>query len=75
MPDQPSDKRPHFILTNTSEAKPFTAHGGGGSEPPPELPRAQHGAALQAQLLALRPIAEAAVAKQTEQSLESGLGL
>lgn len=75
MPDQPSDKRPHFILTNTSEAKPFTAHGGGGSEPPPELPRAQHGAALQAQLLALRPIAEAAVAKQTEQGLEGGLGL
>lgn len=75
MPDQPSDKRPHFVLTNTSEAKPFTAHGGGGSEPPPELPRAQHGAALQAQLLALRPIAEAAVAKQTEQGLESGLGL
>lgn len=75
MPDQPSDKRPHFVLTNTSEAKPFTAHGGGGSEPPPELPRAQHGAALRAQLLALRPIAEAAVAKQTEQGLESGLGL
>ncbi len=75
MPDQPSDKRPHFILINTSEAKPFTAHGGGGSEPPPELPRAQHGAALQAQLLALRPISEAAVAKQTEQGLESGLGL
>ena len=75
MPDQTSDKRPHFVLTNTSEAKPFTAHGGGGSEPPPELPRARHGAALQAQLHALRPIAEAAVAKQTEQGLESGLGL
>ncbi len=75
MPDQPSDKRPHFVLKNTSEAKPFTAHGGGGSKPPPELPRAQHGAALHAQLLALRPIANVAVAKQTEQGLESGLGL
>lgn len=75
MSEQPNDKRPHFVLTNTSEAKPFTAHGGGGSKSPPELPRAQHGAALQAQLLALRPISEATVAKQVELELESGLGL
>jgi len=75
MPDQSSDKRPHFILANTSEAKPFTAHGGGGSEPPPELPRAQHGGALQAQLRALLPIAEATAAKQQALELESGLGL
>lgn len=76
MPDQPSDRRPHFILTNTSESKPFTAKvRGGGSELPPELPRVQHGAALQAQLVALRSIAEAAVAKQTALELESGLGL
>ena len=75
MPDQPNDKRSHFVLTNTSQAKPFTAYGGGGAKPPPELPRAQHGAALHAQLLALRPIAEKAVAKQAEQGLESGLGL
>lgn len=76
MPDQPSDRRPHFVLTNTSESKPFTAKvHGGGSEPPPDLPRVQHGGALQAQLLALRPIAEAAVAKQTALELESGLGL
>lgn len=72
MADQSNDKRPHFVLTNTSEAKPFTAHGGGGSEPPPELPRAQHGAALQVQVVALRQLAEAAVAKQIEQGLESG---
>ena len=75
MAEKPNDKRPHFVLTNTSEAKPFTAHGGGGSAPPPELPRAQHGAALHAQLQALRPIAEAAVAEQMAQGLESGLGL
>ena len=75
MPDQPNDKRPHFVLTNTSQAKPFTAYGGGDSKRPPELPRAQHGAALQAQLLALRPLAEAAAANQAEQGLESGLGL
>lgn len=75
MADQPNDKRPHFVLTNTSEAKPFTAHGGGVSAPPPEMPRAQHGAALHAQLQALRPIAEAAVAEQMARGLESGLGL
>ena len=75
MADQPSDNRPHFVLTNTSEAKSFTAHGGGGSTPPPELPRAQHGAALQAQLLTLRHVAETVVARQTELGLESGLGL
>lgn len=76
MPDQPSDRRPHFVLANTSESKPFTAKvRGGGSEPLPDLPRVQHGGALQAQLLALRPIAEAAVAKQTALELESGLGL
>ena len=75
MADQPNDKRPHFVLTNTSEAKPFTAHGGGGSVSPPELPRAQHGAALRAQLSALRPVAETAVARQAELGFESGLGL
>lgn len=77
MPDQPGDKRPHFVLTNTSESKPFTAQspGGGGSEPPPDLLRSQHGAMLQSQLLALRPIAMSVVAQQTALDLESGLGL
>lgn len=77
MPDQPGDKRPHFVLANTSESKPFTAQspGGGGSEPPPDLLRSQHGAILQSQLLALRPIAMSVVAQQTALDLESGLGL
>jgi hypothetical protein len=77
MPDQPGDKRPHFVLANTSESKPFTAQspGGGGSESPPELLRSQHGAILQSQLLALRPIAMSVVAQQTALDLESGLGL
>ena len=75
MADQPNDKRPHFVLTDTSEARPFTAHGGGSWKPPPELPRAQHGAALRAQLVALRPVAESAAAQYVEQRLESGLGL
>jgi len=75
MPDLPNDKRPHFVLSNTSTAKLFTAHGGGGTEPPPELPRAQQGASLQAQLRALRPIAENAANEQGALGLESGLGL
>jgi hypothetical protein len=70
------DKRPHLVLTNTSEAKAFTAKGGGG--PPstiPELPRAQHGASLHTQLQALQPIAEQAATRQTEMGLEGDLGL
>ena len=76
MPDQAQDKRPHLVLTNTSKAQPFTAPtGGGGSEEVPKRNRAEHGAALQAQLLALRPISEQAVEAQTERGLHSGLGL
>lgn len=77
MTNQAQDKRPHFVLSETSEAKPFTAHSTGGGDPksPPDLPRAQHGASLQAQLLELQPIAQEAVTKQNELGLESGLGL
>ena len=76
MPDQAQDKRPHLVLTNTSTAQPFTApSGGGGSEEVPKRNRGDHGAALQAQLLALRPISEQAVEAQTERGLQSGLGL
>ena len=76
MADQPNDRRPHFVLTNTSEAKSFTAHGGGGSSTGvPDRPRAQHGAALRAQLAALQPSAQTVVENQREQGLESGLGL
>ena len=76
MPDQAQDKRPHLVLTNTSAAQPFTApSGGGGSEEVPKRNRGQHGAALQSQLLALRPVSEQAVEAQTERGLQSGLGL
>lgn len=70
------DKRPHLVLTDTSEAKPFTAHGGGG-EPHliPELPRAQHGASLRTQLQSLKPVAEQVAATQTDMGLEGGVGL
>jgi Subtilase family len=77
MPDQTHDKRPHLVLTNTSKAQPFTAPSAGGGGAPEVLKpdRAQHGAALQAQLLALKPIAKQAFDIQTEQGLQSGLGL
>lgn len=77
MPDQVGDKRPHFFLTGTSEARPFTAHspGGGDAKAAPDLPRAQHGTALRAQLRELKPVAEAAAIRQREQGIESGLGL
>lgn len=74
---QASDKRPHLVLTNTSRAKPFTAHssGGGSKSPIPQLDRLLHGVALQAALTALKPIAAQAVEAQNELELQSGLGL
>ncbi len=52
MPDQIPDRQPHFVLQNTSEAKPFTAHSpkGGAKATLPELDRQQHGTALKGQL-------------------------
>lgn len=77
MTNEAQDRRPHFVLSNTSEAKPFTAHtpGGGISPHIPELNRAQHGASLQTQLQALKPIAEQAAAIQHNMGLEGGVGL
>lgn len=75
MTNEAQDKRPHFVLSNTSEAKPFTAYGGGGQQYVPELPRAQHGASLQAQLQTLKTIAEQAAATQHYMGLEGGVGL
>lgn len=77
MPNQTHDKRPHFVLSNTSEAKPFTAHSAGGGRllHIPELPRAQHGAFLQSQLQTLKPLAKQAAAIQHDMGLEGGIGL
>lgn len=75
MPNQAQDNRPHFVLTNTSEAKPFTAYGGGSQPHVPELPRAQHGAFLQTQIQTLKPIAEQAAVAQHVMGLEGGVGL
>jgi hypothetical protein len=75
MTNQAQDNRPHFVLTNTSEAKPFTAYGGGGQPHVPELPRAQHGASLQTQIQTLKPIAELAAVAQHVMGLQGGVGL
>ncbi len=77
MPEQPQDRRPHLVLTNTSAARSFTApsRGGGTNADVPARDRAQHGAALKAQIDALKPVAEQAVTTQREQGLQSGLGL
>lgn len=76
MPDQAQNRRPHLVLKNTSTAQAFTAPSSGGSKVvPPPIDRVLHGASLRAQLAALRPVAEQAVAAQQAQGLESGLGL
>ncbi len=77
MPEQAQDKRPHLVLTKTSKAQPFTApSSGGGDSPEVPLPnRGQHGSGLQAQLQALRPVAQQAVEAQKAHGFQSGLGL
>ena len=77
MPNQTSDKRQHFILTNTSSAKPFTAPSSGGGEKAnvPALDRNRHGPILRAQLAVLKPIAARVAQAQRDQDLKSGLGL
>lgn len=77
MPDQANDKRRHFVLEKTSEAKPYTAHKAPGGAKPvlPELNRTQHGGALNAQLQELKPLAAAAKERQEEIGLEAGLGI
>lgn len=77
MPEQAQDKRPHLVLTNTSQAQGFTAPSNGGSSTPvvPTPDRTQHGMALMVQLQALKPIAQQMAEAQREQDLESGLGL
>ncbi len=77
MANKAQDQRPHFVLSNTSEAKPFTTPRSNRGESPqhPELNRTQHGASLQTQLEALKPIADWAAASQQVMGLEGGVGL
>ena len=76
MPDQAPNKRRHLVLANTSKARPFTAHQAKVVKAVvPARERATHGAFLQAQLLALQPLAIQAAEQQRQHGLESGLGL
>lgn len=77
MPDQTNHKRPHLVLTNTSEAKAFTAHSskGGAKIILPQVDRGQHGASLRAQLDGLQPLAESVAQRQQEIGLSAGLGI
>ncbi len=78
MPDQVQlDKRPHLVLSDTAQINAFTAHKPKGVAKKifPELNRAQHGASLQAQLLAIEATAHDLIAHQQDIGLESGLGL
>lgn len=77
MSDQVNDKRPHLVLSNTSQAQSFTAHrpNGGSRSSVPLQDRASHGAALQAQLQSLKSLNQQAVHAQTSLGLQSGLGL
>lgn len=78
MPDQPQrDRRPHLVLSDTSQTHAFSAHSGKGGPKKllPELNRAQHGASLLAQLQVIQASSQELVAKQQEIGLESGLGL
>lgn len=77
MPVLPRDKRPHLLLRDTSTPAAFTAHSSSGGAKPvlPDLPRQQHGQALQRQLADLKSLAAAAATAQQGRGLESGLGL
>lgn len=76
MANQPQDKRPHLVLSNTAESKKFTAHSPGGSKlNVPEKSRARHGASLLAQLENVKSIVEQVSQTQRNLGLESGLGL
>ncbi|SBW83730.1 hypothetical protein PVE_R1G5851 [Pseudomonas veronii 1YdBTEX2] len=77
MPEKREHQRSHLIIPLSSKSEPYTAHRpkGGKKTVVPDLPRQQHGSALQAQLQALRPFAEQAKAFQQQSDIESGLGL
>ncbi|MND42840.1 hypothetical protein D3C76_369330 [compost metagenome] len=77
MPEKREYQRSHLILQQTSEPKAYKAHPskGGVKLRVPDLPRQAHGIALQTQLQALRPSADAAKNFQEQVEVESGLGL
>jgi hypothetical protein len=77
MANQHQDKRPHLILSETSESRSFTTHKSNRDNKVviPELVRNQHGNSLLAQIEIIKPISQQALELQKELGLESGLGL
>lgn len=77
MTEPSNDKHPHLVLTETSQARPFTAHtpNGGAKVVVPDFNRATHGAKLQAELVELHALAAQAKSIQQENAFEAGLGI
>lgn len=77
MTEPSNDKYPHLVLTETSQARPFTAHtpNGGTKVVVPDLNRATHGAKLRDELAELHALAEQAKSIQQEHAFEAGLGI
>lgn len=77
MTEPSNDKHPHLVLTETSQARPFTAHtpNGGTKVVVPDLNRATHGAKLRDELAELHALAEQAKSIQQEHAFEAGLGI
>ena len=76
MAEETDGLRRHFILDGVTETEPYRYPGAGGGPPkPPPQNRAQHGAALQRQIGALRGVAEDAREAQQAVGMEDGLGL
>ncbi len=75
MPSRSEERRPHLVLDGTAEARPFTAHSGGGSDKPPARPRAAHSQFLRGRLDTLREMATTVSEFQENAELRSGTGL
>ena len=71
------DRRPHFVLANTSQIERYRPIKKKITIPPPPEPpdRAAHGQALFSQLSTLKPIAEEATRQQQQAGIAYGLGL
>ncbi len=76
MANGTEEQHRHFILDGVTEVESYRSPRQGGKRPwIPEWNRQRHGAALQRQLDALRPQAEAARNAQQQAGLDEGLGL
>ncbi|MDA8119481.1 MAG: hypothetical protein M0Z85_05390, partial [Gammaproteobacteria bacterium] len=75
MPEQQTDSRPHFLLTDTAQTERFRSTVAGSREPPPMPDRQAHGQALLRQLAGLKTLAANATQAQRNAGLETGFGI